>query len=63
MRLFQVSDARRRKIFVMAGHEGGIVTLGKNLEDAFDVLMRAREFPQRCDARRQYARAPRQRAE
>jgi len=25
----------------MAGHEGGIVTFGKNLEDAFDV----------CDAR------------
>jgi hypothetical protein len=25
----------------MAGHKGGIVAFGKNLEDAFDVLMRA----------------------
>ena len=70
MRLFKVSDVRSRKIFVMAGHEGGIVTFGKNLEDAFDVLMRARELPQPCDAGRQYAghsgqnaRAPRQHAE
>ena len=27
----------------MAGHEGGIVTFGKNLEDAFDVVMRERK--------------------
>jgi L-ribulose-5-phosphate 4-epimerase len=40
MRLFKVSDVRSRKIFVMAGHEGGIVTFGKNLEDAFYVAMR-----------------------
>ena len=37
------------------GYEGGIVTFGKNLEDAFDVLMRARELPKPCDAGRQYA--------
>jgi hypothetical protein len=43
MRLFTVSDVRSREIFVMAGHEGGIVTFGKNLEDAFDVLKRERE--------------------
>jgi len=42
MRLFKVSDVRSRKIFVMAGHEGGIVTFRKNLEDAFDVVMRER---------------------
>lgn len=42
MRLFRVSDVRSRQIFVMAGHEGGIVAFGKNLEEAFDVLMRAR---------------------
>ena len=42
MRLFEETDVRSRKIFVMAGHEGGIVTFGKNLEDAFAVLMRAR---------------------
>jgi L-ribulose-5-phosphate 4-epimerase len=41
-RLFEVSDMRRQKIFVMAWHEGGIMTFGKNLEDAFDVLMRVR---------------------
>lgn len=70
MRLFKMSDVRSRKIFVMAGHEGGIVTFGENLEDAFDVVMRARELPQSCNAGRQYAgrsgqnaRAPRQRAE
>ena len=42
MRLFKVGDVRSRKILVMAGHESGIVTFGKNLEDAFDVLMRER---------------------
>jgi L-ribulose-5-phosphate 4-epimerase len=70
MRLFTVSDVRSRKILVMAGHEGGIVMFGNNLEDAFDVLMCARELAQPCDAGRQYAghsgqnaRAPRQRAD
>jgi L-ribulose-5-phosphate 4-epimerase len=70
MLLFNASDVRSRQIFVMAGHEGGIVTFGKNLEHAFDVLMRARKLPQPCDAGRQYAghsgrnaRAPRQPAE
>ena len=62
IRLFKGTDVQSRKILVMAGHEGGIVTSGKNLEDAFDVLMRARELPQPCDAGRQYA-GPRQHAE
>ncbi len=48
MRLFTVSDARSREIFVMAGHEGGIVTFGKNLEEAFDVLMRERRESSPC---------------
>jgi L-ribulose-5-phosphate 4-epimerase len=48
MRLFKVSDVRSRKIFVMAGHEGGIVTFGENLEDAFDVLMRERRESWPC---------------
>jgi L-ribulose-5-phosphate 4-epimerase len=48
MRLFKVSDVRSRKIFVMAGHEGGIVTFGKNLEAAFDVLMRERRESSPC---------------
>jgi ribulose-5-phosphate 4-epimerase/fuculose-1-phosphate aldolase len=55
IRLFELSDVRSKKIFVMAGHQDGIVAFGKNLEDAFDVLMRARELPQPCDAGRQYA--------
>jgi hypothetical protein len=48
MRLFTVSDVRSRKIFAMAGHEDGIVTFGKNLEDAFDVLMRERRESSPC---------------
>jgi len=43
MRLFKTTDVQSRKILVMAGHEGGIVTFGKNLEDAFGVLMRERQ--------------------
>jgi ribulose-5-phosphate 4-epimerase/fuculose-1-phosphate aldolase len=43
MRLFKTSDVQSRKILVMAGHEGGVVAFGKNLEVAFEVLMRARE--------------------
>jgi ribulose-5-phosphate 4-epimerase/fuculose-1-phosphate aldolase len=41
--LFEVSDVRSKKLFVMAGHKDGIVAFGKSLEDAFDVLMRVRE--------------------
>ena len=48
MRLFTVSDVRSREIFVMAGHEDGIVTFGKNLEDAFDVVMRERMESSPC---------------
>ena len=48
MRLFEVSDVRSRKILVMAGQEGGIVTLGKNLEEAFGVLMRGRRESSPC---------------
>ena len=42
IRLFAVSDVRSRQIFVMAGHEGGILVFAKNFEDAFDVVMRER---------------------
>jgi L-ribulose-5-phosphate 4-epimerase len=48
MRLFTASDVRSREIFVMAGHEGGIVTFGKNLEDAFAVVMRERRESSPC---------------
>src|SRR6201993_4829181 len=42
IRLFTVSDVRCRQIFVMAGHESGIVAFGNNFGDAFEVLMRER---------------------
>jgi ribulose-5-phosphate 4-epimerase/fuculose-1-phosphate aldolase len=38
MRLFKVTDVQSRKILVMAGHEGGIVAFGKDLEEAFAIL-------------------------
>lgn len=40
MQLFTRTDAQSRNIVVMAGHEGGILTFGKDLEEAFAVLMR-----------------------
>jgi hypothetical protein len=42
MRLFKANDVRSMKILVMAGHKGGIVSFGKNLEEAFGVFMRER---------------------
>jgi len=39
MRLFSVTDVRSKKTLAMAGHEGGVVTFGKDLEEAFTVLM------------------------
>ena len=48
MRLFKVGDVRCRKMFVMAGHEGGIVAFGKSLEEAFDVVMRERKGSSPC---------------
>jgi ribulose-5-phosphate 4-epimerase/fuculose-1-phosphate aldolase len=43
MQLFTRTDAQSRKIVVMAGHEGGILTFGRDLEEAFAVLMRERK--------------------
>ena len=48
MRLFKETDVQSRKILVMAGHECGIMTFGKNFEDAFDVLMRKRKESAPC---------------
>jgi ribulose-5-phosphate 4-epimerase/fuculose-1-phosphate aldolase len=48
MRLFNVTDLRRRAILVMAGHEGGIVTFGRNLKGAFEILMRERSESSPC---------------
>jgi len=41
-RLFKITGVQSRKILAMAGHEGGIVAFGKDLEEAFVVLMRER---------------------
>ena len=43
MQLFTRTDMESRKIVVMAGHEAGILTFGKDLEEAFAVLMRERQ--------------------
>jgi ribulose-5-phosphate 4-epimerase/fuculose-1-phosphate aldolase len=49
-RLFKASGVQSRKILVMAGHEGGIVAFGKDLEEAFAILMRERR--ERVESRR-----------
>jgi L-ribulose-5-phosphate 4-epimerase len=36
--LFEATDVEKRKIFVMAAHDGGLVTFGKDLQDAFGIL-------------------------
>lgn len=41
--LFELGDVRSKKIFVMAGHQGGIVAFGKNFEAAFDALMQVKQ--------------------
>ncbi len=42
-RLFKITDVQQRRIFVMAGHEGGIVAFGRDLEGTFAILMRERK--------------------
>lgn len=42
MRLFKAGDVQGRKILIMGGHEGGVVTFGRDLEEAFTVLMHER---------------------
>ena len=48
MRLFKVGDVRLTKIVVMAGHEDGIVTFGKDLDEAFAVLTLERKESSPC---------------
>jgi L-ribulose-5-phosphate 4-epimerase len=43
MQFFARTDVQSRKIVVMAGHEAGILTFGKDLEEAFAVLIRERQ--------------------
>jgi L-ribulose-5-phosphate 4-epimerase len=42
-RLFNITDVKSKKIFVMAAHQGGLVTFGRNPEEAFGVLLRAKD--------------------
>ena len=58
IRLFKETDVRSRKIFVMAGHEGGIVTFGKDLGEAFAVLLRQRKASISCIENAFYDRIP-----
>jgi L-ribulose-5-phosphate 4-epimerase len=48
MRLFKTSGVRTGSILVMAGHEDGILAFGKNLQDAFEVIMREQKTPPPC---------------
>jgi L-ribulose-5-phosphate 4-epimerase len=41
-RLFESTDVKRRNIFVMAAHDGGLVTFGKDPQEAFGILVRLR---------------------
>ena len=42
-RLFKMTEVKTRKIFVMAGHEGGVVAFGRDLADAFGVVTASRQ--------------------
>lgn len=39
-RLFSETDVKESRIIAMAGHEEGIITFGKDLDEAGDVLLR-----------------------
>jgi hypothetical protein len=41
-RLFDHTDVRKKKIFVMAGHEGGVVAFGRDLRSAFAQMTKDR---------------------
>jgi ribulose-5-phosphate 4-epimerase/fuculose-1-phosphate aldolase len=43
MRLFRVTDVQSRRMLAMAGHEGGIISFGRDLEEAFTVLTHERK--------------------
>lgn len=40
LRLFGETDVGRKKIFVMGGHEEGIMTIGRDLKEAGDFLLK-----------------------
>jgi hypothetical protein len=59
IRLFHENDVRRRQIFVMGGHEAGIVSFGEYLNQAFAVLMRERDGSSPCVENGFHERFPR----
>jgi L-ribulose-5-phosphate 4-epimerase len=42
-RLFKSTDVKMKKIFVMGGHDGGLVTFGRDLQEAFGVLGKVKD--------------------
>lgn len=38
-RLFSETKVKEKKVLVMGGHESGIISFGKDLEEAYDVLL------------------------
>jgi hypothetical protein len=54
MRLLDSSDVQGRKILVMAGHEGGIVSFGRDLDEAFAVLTLERKESSPCAGSRSH---------
>jgi len=41
--LFDNTDVLKKRIFVMAGHEGGVVVFGRDLRSAFAQLTKERK--------------------
>jgi hypothetical protein len=42
--LFDNTDVLKKKIFVMAGHEGGVVAFGRDLQSAFAQLTKSKKL-------------------
>jgi len=49
--LFKVTDVKRRKVFAMAGHEGGVVAFGRDLGEAFGAIKSIFDFSRRWQRR------------
>ncbi len=39
IRLFKETDVKKKKILVMPGHEEGVISFGKNLKEAGQILL------------------------
>jgi ribulose-5-phosphate 4-epimerase/fuculose-1-phosphate aldolase len=49
-RLFQTTDVKAQKIFVMTSHNGGLIALGKEIGEAFAALNKVRIKKRRTEA-------------